>query len=356
MKAGIFQKMSIGHATTREIRENASSGGVITQLLVYLLEKKEIKGAIITVTDPKKPWKAIPILARTKEEIINGTQSKYNISPVNQVLRQLRKIDGKFALVGLPCHVHAIRKLAEIDRSLSEKISPIVGLYCNMTLETEASTDLTEISKVSPCDIQKLEYRSGKWPGGIAVKLKDDTSKKLHKGHIKDAFNILHRLYYPKRCLYCIDGSNELADISIADPWMKDKRGNYPYTQGSSLVIVRTDLGRKILDMAQKDGALFLEDISSDSFLDLNLLMMKKKRKMAFVRVEKLKNKKMLFPNYNTTLTTTYKDIFNERFVSLTLIFGRFKFTRKLALRIALSPIGSLIKKMSDTLKFKRFL
>ena len=351
---GKFQKILVGHASSSEIREKASSGGVITQLLVYLLEKNQINGAIVTIADPKKPWKAKPILVRRKEEIIEASQSKYIISPVNLVLRELRKTDGNFALVGLPCQVHAIRKLAEIDRRLSEKISLIIGLYCHMTLETEVIADILEISKIPFCDIQKLEFRSGKWPGGMVVKLKDGSFKKLHKGHIKDAFNILHRLYYPKRCLYCIDGSNEFADMSIADPWMKDKKGEYPYPNGSSLVIVRTDVGKKILDRAQKDGALFFEEIKIESFLDLNLLMMKKKRKFAFVRIEKLKEKKKQFPNYSTKLVTTYKERLNEIFVSLTLIFGKFSFSRKLALRIALSPIGSSIRKVSNILKLRR--
>ena len=351
---GEFQKILVGHSTDKAVRGNASSGGLITQLLVYLLETNKIDGAIVTTADPKNLGKAKPMLATSKSEILEATQSKYVICPVNQVIRTIRKAKGKFAFVGLPCHVHSIRKLMAIDRKISEKISLIVGLYCHMTLETDAPVDMLEISKISLSDIKQLEFRSGKWPGGIAVKMKDGSLKKMHKGHIKDAFNILHRLYYPKRCLYCIDGSNELADISVADPWMKNKKGQYPFHKGSSLVIVRTDIGKKFLDMAQKDGALFLEDISSESFLDLNLLMMEKKRKMAFVRIEKLKNKKKPFPQYHTTLRITNQDRFNEMLVSIELILGKTKFTRKLGLRIALSPIGSLIKKIGDIQKGRK--
>ena len=56
---------------------------------------------------------------------------------------------------------------------------------------------------------------------------------------------------------------------------------------------------------------------------------------MGLVRVEKLKNKKRPFPNYNIIPKLTNKERFNEVLVSLNLIFGKFKFTRKLALRIA---------------------
>jgi coenzyme F420 hydrogenase subunit beta len=351
---GIFQNVLVGHATNSEIREKATSGGVITQLLIYLLEKEEIKGAIVTISDPKKPWKAKPTLAMNTDQIIESSQSKYVISPVNQVLSQLRKTDGKFALVGLPCHVHAIRKLMGINPNLAKKISPILGLYCSMTLEADASIDLAELSDISSCDIQKVEFRSGKWPGFIGVKIKDGTFKKLHKGHIKNIYPILQRLYYPKRCMFCIDGSNEFADISVADPWIRNKKGNYLYPNGSSLMILRTDVGKRILDMAQKDDAIFLEEIVSESFADFNLLMMKKKRKMAFYRMERSKGKKILVPNYNTTLKMTSRERFNETLGSLPFFFGKTNFTRKLALRVALSSLGSLVWKVSDIFKLKK--
>jgi hypothetical protein len=155
--------------------------------------------------------------------------------------------------------------------------------------------------------------------------------------------------------MVCIDGSNELADISIGDPWIRNKKGEYLYPEGDSLVIVRTDVGRKFLDLAQKGGSLFLEDITRESFLDMNLLMMKNKRKMAFFTIEKLKRKGMSVPNYYTTLLVNYKEFLNEIIMSLPFFIGEFNFTRKLALRIYLSPFGSVIKKVRDILKQKRF-
>ncbi|MEJ2242908.1 MAG: Coenzyme F420 hydrogenase/dehydrogenase, beta subunit C-terminal domain, partial [Candidatus Bathyarchaeota archaeon] len=352
---GTFQKIFVGYAKDKKIRENASSGGVITQLLAYLVEAKEIDGAIVTSSDSIKLWKAKPFLALSKEDILDATQSKYVISPVNQILKQVRRTKGKFAFVGLPCHVHSLRKLFEIDRKLSEKIPLIIGLYCHMTLETDAPFDMLEVLKIPSFDIQKLEFRSGKWPGGIAVKMKDGSFKKMHEGNIKDAFNILHRLYYPRRCLYCIDGSNELADISIADPWLLNKKGKYPFEHGFSLVVVRTDVGKKYLNMAKINGALFLQEIDLDSFLDLNLLMMKKKRKMAFVRIEKLRKKKKPFPEYSTATRITMIDQFFEILSSIEFFFGKSKFTRKIALRILLSPLGSLFRKISNIMKPRRF-
>ncbi|MEJ2271126.1 MAG: coenzyme F420 hydrogenase/dehydrogenase beta subunit N-terminal domain-containing protein, partial [Candidatus Bathyarchaeota archaeon] len=76
---GEFQKIFVGHAIDKKIRENASSGGVITQLLVYLLEKREIVGAVVTTGDSIDLWKAKPFLALSKEEILKATQSKYVI-------------------------------------------------------------------------------------------------------------------------------------------------------------------------------------------------------------------------------------------------------------------------------------
>jgi coenzyme F420 hydrogenase subunit beta len=62
--------------------------------------------------------------------------------------------------------------------------------------------------------------------------------------------------YRPYRCYLCPDGTSEFADISCGDPWYRQvKEGE----QGFSLVLVRTERGRRILQGAMKDGYLTLE-------------------------------------------------------------------------------------------------
>ena len=70
---GPFRELYVGHSTVKKIRERGSSGGVITQLLISLLESGMIEGAIVATSDVQggKPWDAKGILATTADDIIN---------------------------------------------------------------------------------------------------------------------------------------------------------------------------------------------------------------------------------------------------------------------------------------------
>ena len=102
---GISRDIYLASARNEEIRERGSGGGVVTQLLVYLLRKKEIDGAVVVDMDEKIPYRAKSVLAETQEELLRTIQSKYAVVPVNQTLVKLREKKGRFALVGLHCQV-----------------------------------------------------------------------------------------------------------------------------------------------------------------------------------------------------------------------------------------------------------
>ncbi|MCD4754248.1 MAG: Coenzyme F420 hydrogenase/dehydrogenase, beta subunit C-terminal domain [Deltaproteobacteria bacterium] len=53
--------------------------------------------------------------------------------------------------------------------------------------------------------------------------------------------------YRPYRCYLCPDGTSEFADISCGDPWYRETKED---ASGYSLVLVRTEKGRKILNGA----------------------------------------------------------------------------------------------------------
>lgn len=43
---GTYKHIYIGHTTDEIVRRNAASGGVITQVLIWLLEKRKLKGSL----------------------------------------------------------------------------------------------------------------------------------------------------------------------------------------------------------------------------------------------------------------------------------------------------------------------
>jgi coenzyme F420 hydrogenase subunit beta len=349
---GFFTKLYVGRTIDENILIKASSGGAVTQLLDFLLNENIIQGAIVTISDSEKPWKAKPILAKTSEEILESAQSKYSVSPVNSLLKDIENFDGKLAYVGLPCHIHGLKKAISLKRNLKDNIYLIIGLLCSTNITEVATKDMLWASKINERDVKKIEFRKGDWPGKISVTLKDGKQKELHHlSHKEGAYVFLAHLYPCYRCLYCIDVSSEFADISVGDPWIKDEKGNYKYSGGWSLIIERTDKGKEILSQIKSKDKLILNQIPKTELIKSNKAVVYTKKKTNLIRIERAKKRGKIFPNYHIKLPNfTTKDLLKERIYSLTLIFRESRFLQRLIVKILVSKFGLIL------LKIKRFI
>ena len=342
---GFFIKTYMGKTTNENILEKASSGGVVTQILDSLLNENIIQGAIVTISDTEKPWKAKPILARKSDEILESAQSKYSVSPVNSLLKELENLDGKIAYVGLPCHIHGLKKAISLKSKLKDKIYLIIGLLCSTNIEEMSTRDMLWASRIKEQDVKKIEFRKGDWPGKIGVKVKDGTQKELHHlSHKEGAFAFLMRLYPCNRCLYCIDASSEFADISVGDPWIKDEKGKYKYSGGWSLVIERTNKGKEVLLNIKNKNELILKQIPENELFESNRTVLYTKKKINSIRLDRAKKGGKIVPNYHIKLPDfTTKDFINERFYALTLIFRKSRFFQRLIVKTLASRLGLIL-------------
>ena len=129
---GNFQNCYFGYSSNKDIRYNSASGGFVTHLLIYLLEENIIQGALVTGMNNNKPLEPLPYIARTKEEIISASKSKYCPVPANIALKEIFSAnkDDKFAIVGLPCHIHGVRKLMLNNIEFRNKIFLMFRKLC----------------------------------------------------------------------------------------------------------------------------------------------------------------------------------------------------------------------------------
>jgi len=342
---GFFTNLYIGKTTDENILIKASSGGVITQILDFLINENIIQGAIVTISDPKKPWKAKPILAKTSEEILESAQSKYSVSPVNFLLKEIENFEGKIAYVGLPCHIHGLKKAFSSKRNIKNKIYLIIGLLCSTNVTEVATKDMLWASKINERDVKKIEFRKGEWPGKTEVTLKNGSQKELHHlSHKEGAYVFLSRLYPCSRCLYCIDASNEFADISVGDPWIKDKKGNYKYTGGWSLVIERTNKGKEVISHINSKNKLLLKQIPKNELLESNKSVVYTKKKINFKRIERERKGDKIIPNYHLKIPDfKTNDLVREKFYESTLIFRKNRFFQKLIVKLLVSRFGLIL-------------
>ncbi|MBI4295764.1 MAG: Coenzyme F420 hydrogenase/dehydrogenase, beta subunit C-terminal domain [Chloroflexi bacterium] len=245
-----------GHATNHDIRYNSASGGMITALLVFALEKGLIDGALVTRMSPARPLEPEPVIATSREGIIAAAKSKYCPVPANIAVKQILEQSGRYAVAGLPCHIHGIRKAELRNKKLRDRIALHLGIVCSHT-DSFRMTDLVlRKYKVNKDDIAGLHYRGEGWPGSMSIQLKDG-SRQLVPLH---DYIVYHRFgfFTPRRCVFCLDRNADLADISSGDAWLPDISARDKV--GTSLVVSRSEAGRALLEQAVAGNYIQLEE------------------------------------------------------------------------------------------------
>lgn len=296
MLLGNYLNCYVGHATGYDIRYHSTSGGLVTALLIFALEQGIITGALVTKMADSSPLEPQPFIVRTKKEIISACKSKYCPVPANIALKEILKEEGKFAVVGLPCHIHGMRKAELVNDKLKERIALHLGLFCSHPTSFWGTRFLLHKYGVDQEDIARLDYRGEGWPGYMAIHLKDGT-KKLTAYPTYGTFFWGLGFFTPMRCTLCFDQGCELADISFGDAWRPEKAEQLEDEIGSSLIVSRSTVGENLLKQAMSKREIILSSLESDKVKNK---VEKKKQYRARSRVARLVGKKL--PNHKMEL------------------------------------------------------
>lgn len=328
----------MGYADDLNIRAAGSGGGVATAILWDLLRYEEVDGCVVTRMNPKNPWIGDTFIARTCDELLTSQGSKYMIIPVNVALSEIRAMKGRYAYAALPCQVHGFRLATEQIPELKQKIPVVIGLFCGGSLEPYIISELLKTKGLVTEDIKAFQFRGGEWPGKIRAVLKNGEIINMHHSNYKDGgYNYFIAIYMPKRCQTCIDGSNELADLSVSDAWTRDESGDYKF-KAHSKILVRTDKGLEVINKASHHGTLITKDVSTDPSYRTHRIQTKRKGIIAPLRIARLKRKGEQVPIYDRqTPPATWKEVITERIVSLILWFSCFKNFRYLLIKFLTS-------------------
>jgi len=248
----------IGHSADNDIRYNSSSGGLVTTLLIYLLENGYINGALITKMNEENPLHPQPFIARTEKDIILAAKTKYCPVPANIALRDIIDEEGKYAVVGLPCHLHGIRKAEMSNNELKNRIILHIGILCSGVPNFKATEYLLRRMRIKTEAISSLEYRGLGWPGKMSIILKNGDKHIIPYPTYWDEFG---GLFYPYRCAMCTDWFAKLADISFGDAWLTEFKKD---TIGSSIVISRTSQSEDFLQRMIHAGIMELNGVNGE--------------------------------------------------------------------------------------------
>lgn len=294
---GPYQSIAIGYATDEDVRKNGASGGILSAILIGLLEKGEIDGAVVTGMSETEPWLAKSFIATTREQILEASQSKYIITSVNEILPEIGAFSGRLAYVGLPGQVQSIRKLQKLNHPWVGNIKYIFGPFYGNTLHfSSIKSFLRSYGYKDYSTIKKLYFRYGEWPGNMRVEFANGEAIQLPKFHA----NYLIPFHIVKNSLLCTDLSNEFTDISGGDAWapIYEERG-----KGFSMAIARSLKGQEILDKMCAEGILQLNQIDENQAITMHSHGYDLKKRGSFIRIRFRKMLRLPVPDFGYQVT-----------------------------------------------------
>jgi coenzyme F420 hydrogenase subunit beta len=363
---GNFLEASLSYATDPQIREHSTSGGLVTAILLSLLRRGEIDGAVVIVSDPEQIWKGKSIVARSEGEILAAMKSKYAICPTNAAFAEIRTTPGRYALVGLPCQIHGFVKAAELDQRLRERVVLTIGLFCHAAVEHEALRIIWESLGTKTSSATRYISRVGKHPGTPHLELADGSlypvyfgEKRGYRPSSMEIINIVYRLYTPARCLTCFDASAEFADIAVGDPWMAPPHAGVDFYKGWSFALVRTARGQQVCAQLARDGAAHIEPVTQREALACNRMMATEKRWRAFRVIETLRRQGKPVPAYGAHGFRFPRQsgiqFIKTEIHMFTHIFCHLPRLRGYVLRLTLSQVGYILLWLNSARRRLRF-
>jgi len=295
---GNYLRCYIGHSNN-EVRNHASSGGIAPRLLIFALEQGIIDGALVVRMKKDRPLETEPFVARTKEEIISATRSKYCPVSMNEVLHQIIRESGRFAVVGLPCHIHGIRKAERVSKILQERIALRIGLFCSRTADFLGTEFLLEKVGVRKEQVIELNYRGKGWPGSMSIRLRDGSNSSIPCRGWNSYWPVFSSFFFtPMRCIMCPDHTNELADISLGDAWLPELKR---WGLGESIILTRTDAAENLLALANSAGAISIRPVEPEKIKQSQAEPLKFKKNDLGARLSTLKSVGKEIPIFSPT-------------------------------------------------------
>jgi coenzyme F420-reducing hydrogenase beta subunit len=187
--------------------------------------------------------------------------SVYYPVELSDVVRFILDHPGRFALVGLPCFIKAIR-LAQIENPLlRERLKYLLGLVCGQTKSRLYTRFISAMAGVSdpPVEVfyRKKDFRRPS--RNYAFEVRSTTGRRGTLGRLDGVGRVWgSRMFTPRACNYCDDVYAELADVALMDAWLPEYENE---ALGANLVITRSPDLERILVEAGHANRIHLENL-----------------------------------------------------------------------------------------------
>jgi coenzyme F420 hydrogenase subunit beta len=267
---GAVRGFFITRAADPSIRRQSQHGGTVTALITLALREGLIDAAVltgegegllprsVTVSDPK----AVGGLGKSRF-VVSPTVAEFN--------RAIRTESRRIGVVATPCQALALAKMRTEGVTSTEdeikKLQLVVGLFCGWALSWQNLTavlkEKMDITTITGMDIPPSRYHT------IEVYTQNETIR-ISLDEITPCVR--------QSCRTCGDMTAEFSDLSVGSARLPE---GWETARFWNQVIVRTERGRDLLELARRQGVLEFKDVPIGNLDKLKAASLSKKRASA---------------------------------------------------------------------------
>jgi coenzyme F420 hydrogenase subunit beta len=244
--AGIYSDILLTRASDDMVHRMGQDGGLVSAILIWAMAEGYIDAALTSFLDGAAgDWKAKPGVAANRDEVLESAGSRYTYSANTLALDEaLDRGFSKLALVGMSCQssvppVMWHRKIGKISKPIVFNI----GLLCSKTFDDAIFEELFEAKYgLAKQDMVKMNIK-----GVFQIWMRDGA---FHEINLKEC-----HAWTREGCTHCPDFAAEHADIST---------GGIGKDNDWTLTMVRTELGREIIQRMIADGSIIARPADED--------------------------------------------------------------------------------------------
>ena len=255
----------VGYAAEQEFRAQGSSGGMVSWVAAELLRRGMVDGvAHVAPSSPKDGGFFQYRISRDDAALQAAAQSRYHPVHMSAVLDEIRAVPGRYAIVGIPCFIKAVRLAQAQEPLLAERIAYTLGLFCGHMKSRHMVESFAWQMDVGLEDVTAIDYRvkdAGRPANWYRARLslRDGGERAQDWWHLVDG-DWGSGFFQNRACDYCDDVVAETADISFGDAWVE------PYASdghGTNVVVVRSPALHDLLEQGRTEGRLALTAVDA---------------------------------------------------------------------------------------------
>lgn len=263
---GRFEAAYVGHAVERGYREQGSSGGMVSWVAAELLRRGSVDGVVhVVATDRVQTGRLFQYrISRNQDALRQGAKSRYYPVDLSGVLREIREVPGRYAVVGIPCFIKAVHLACRVDPVLRYRIGFTLGLVCGHMKSRDMVESFAWQMGLDMADVAQVDYRvkdpdrPANWYTASLTSRQGD-QRRQDWWHLVDG-DWGSGFFQNPACDFCDDIVAETADISFGDAWVE------PYSsdgRGSNVIVARSAAMRTLLEEGMADGRIALTTVDA---------------------------------------------------------------------------------------------